>query len=473
MTTPAALLPLAIVAGGALAVLLLDAFWKRESKTHLAALSLAVLGAAAAFAVRLWGSSASYFEAAALRLDDAGILATLILLTAAAFAVLLAWGWNRRLDADFGEFYGLLLLAVSGLMIMAQTRDLLVVFLGLEVFSVSAYGLTALKRNDDAASEAAVKYFLMGSFAGAFLVFGLAVLYGQTGSFGIAEAGAVLGNGPLALLGFGFVLTGLAFKLALAPFHMWAPDVYEGAPTPVAGFIAVAPKAAGFLVLLRLAAAVPPSVWASAPVFPFLYGVAALTLVLGNLGALRQQSVKRMLAYSSIAHAGTMAIAILAVDGSSLFFYLINYVFMGLGAFAALTAMSGKGREYSRLDDFAGAGFKYPWIGVPFAVILVSMAGFPPTGGFLAKFLVYSAGVKAGLIPLVVLGVLTSLVAVAYYVRIVVVMYMKPPAADVEIETENPSALLVLFLGLVGMFQLGLLPGNILAFVRRAAESIF
>jgi NADH-quinone oxidoreductase subunit N len=345
MTTPAALLPLAIVAGGALAVLLLDAFWKRESKTHLAALSLAVLGAAAAFAVRLWGSSASYFEAAALRLDDAGILATLILLTAAAFAVLLAWGWNRRLDADFGEFYGLLLLAVSGLMIMAQTRDLLVVFLGLEVFSVSAYGLTALKRNDDAASEAAVKYFLMGSFAGAFLVFGLAVLYGQTGSFGIAEAGAVLGNGPLALLGFGFVLTGLAFKLALAPFHMWAPDVYEGAPTPVAGFIAVAPKAAGFLVLLRLAAAVPPSVWASAPVFPFLYGVAALTLVLGNLGALRQQSVKRMLAYSSIAHAGTMAIAILAVDGSSLFFYLINYVFMGLGAFAALTAMSGKGRE--------------------------------------------------------------------------------------------------------------------------------
>ncbi|MCX6561520.1 MAG: NADH-quinone oxidoreductase subunit N [Candidatus Aminicenantes bacterium] len=468
-----ALLPLAVVSAGAIFVLLLDAFWKRESKAHLAVVSLVILGASAFFTIGLWGRDASFFFGSSLRLDDAAILTTLLLLAAAAFTVLLGWGWIQRLDAAFGEFYGLLLLAAAGLMIMAQTRDLLVVFLGLEVFSVSAYGLTGLKRNDDKASEAAVKYFLTGSFAGAFLVFGLAVLFGLTGSFGIAETAASLGSGPTALLGFGFLLSGLAFKLALAPFHMWAPDVYEGAPTPIAGFFAVAPKAAGFLVLLRLVAAVPKAVWVSLPVFPFLYAVAALTLVVGNLGALRQKNLKRLLAYSSIAHAGTMAIAVLAGDGASLFFYLANYLFMGLGAFAALTAMSSHGREYNELDDFAGAGFKYPWIGAIFAVILISMAGFPPTGGFLAKFLVFSAGVKAGLTPLVILGVVTSLLAVAYYLRVVVVMYMRDPAPGVEIEIENPSALLVLFLGLVGVIQLGLFPANILHFIRQAAASLF
>ncbi|MDD8025986.1 MAG: NADH-quinone oxidoreductase subunit N [Acidobacteriota bacterium] len=472
MTLPTAVFPLAVTAFGAIAVLLLDAFGKRDSKTPLAVLSLMILAASAVLAGRLWGRSAFGFGGL-MRLDDAAILVSMIVLLAAAFTVLLGWQWNRRLDAAFGEFYGLLLLAAAGLMIMAQTADLLVVFLGLEVFSVSAYGLTGLKRNDDKASEAAVKYFLIGSFAGAFMVFGLAILFGLNESFGITQTAACLGTGLPAQLGFGFLLAGLGFKLALVPFHMWAPDVYEGAPTPIAGFFSIAPKAAGFLVLSRLVAAVPKDVWKGLPIFPFLYAVAAATLIIGNLAALRQKNLKRLLAYSSISHAGTMLIAVLAGDGASLLFYLAVYLFMGLGAFAALTAMSAPGREYVHLDDFAGAGFRYPWIGAIFTVLLLSLAGFPPTGGFLAKFLVFSAGVRAGLVPLVVLGVVTSLIAVAYYLRVIVAMYMRDPAPGVDIEAENPPALLVLFLGLVGVLQLGLFPANILHFIRQAAASIF
>jgi len=428
--------------------------------------------AAAFFCIRLWGRNIAAFNGN-LRWDNAAILISLILLLSAIFTVLIAWRWIEKQNAAFGEFYGLLLLALAGLMIMVETSDLLIVFLGLEVFSVSAYALTGMKKNDPRASEAAVKYFLIGSFAGAFLVFGLAILFGAAGTFEIAGIVAAVDASNtlsvLPLLGFGLVVIGLAFKIGLVPFHMWQPDVYEGAPTPVTSFFIMAPKTAGFLVLWRLF----QSLWPSLPVgkdmvFAFLYAVAILTMVVGNLGALRQRNLKRLLAYSSIAQAGYMLIAVLARDGSGLAFYLVNYLFMSAGAFAALAAMTRERREYGDLEDFAGIGFRYPWIGAIFTVILLSMAGFPPTGGFLAKFTVFGAAVREGLTPLVIVGVLTSLLSVYYYLRIVVVMYMKESDRAIDIEVENPSVLLVLFLCLYGVLQLGILPGNILHFIRQA-----
>jgi NADH-quinone oxidoreductase subunit N len=472
MSALAAAAPLAALAGGAILVLLADAFRPRRSKALLAALSLLVLAASAALAARQWGRGGSAFGGL-LRLDDAALFTGGLILGAAAAAVCFGWKWSHRLDAAFGEFYGLLLLASAGLLIMVQTRDLLIVFLGLEVFSVSAYGMTGLKRGDDDASEAAVKYFLTGSFAAAFMVFGLAVLFGRSGSFDISAAASRLGPDPAAWLGVGLFILGLAYKLALVPFHMWAPDVIQGAPTPTAGFLAVAPKAAAFLVLLRLAAAAPREAGTAGPGLLFLCGVAAASLVIGNLAGLRQLSLKRLLAYSGIAHAGTMLIAVLAGDGPSLLFYMAAYTIMGLGAFASLTAMSRSGREFVRLDDLAGAGFRHPWIGAALTIQLLSLAGFPPASGFLAKWLVFSAGVQAGLTPIVVLAVILSLVAVAYYLKVVVALYMRDPAPDVEIEAVHPAVMLVLLLTAAGTLLLGIFPSALLGLIRQAAASLF
>ena len=472
MNTLATLLPLLAVAGGAIIVLLVDAFWRRPSKNPLAYLTLAFLATAAAASVRLWDAGAEAFEGA-LRFDRPALLFSLFLILAASFTVLLAMRWMAQQNAAFGEFYGLLLLSLAGLMIMVSTRDLLIVFLGLEVFSVSAYALTGLKRNDERSEEAAAKYLLMGSFAAAFMVFGLALLFGAGGSFDIGlifGAANAAGWPASALAGLGLVITGLAFKIALVPFHMWQPDVYQGAPTPVSGYFVVAPKTAGFLVLLRL---MLPLGQGGAAIRYFLYAVAALTMLIGNIGALRQKNLKRLFAYSSISHAGYILVAVLALDARGMAFYLVSYLFLGLGAFAALTAMSRPGREFGELDDFAGVGFRYPWIGAIFSVILLAMAGFPPLSGFLAKFYVFSAAVRAGLVPLVLIGVLTSLISVAYYLRVIAAMYMLEPDHPVDIDVENPAVLLVLFLCLYGVLQLGVFPGNILQVIRQAMSGLF
>jgi NADH-quinone oxidoreductase subunit N len=253
---------------------------------------------------------------------------------------------------------------------------------------------------------------------------------------------------------------------------MWTPDVYEGAPTPVTAFFSVGPKAAGFAVLIRLFLNFWDSAQNGGVLFWALWTISVLTMVLGNLVALRQTNVKRLLAYSSIAHAGYILVAILARDQASLIFYLAAYLFMNIGAFAALVGLTNKGTEYLELDDFAGIGFRYPWIGGTLSVFLLSLAGFPPTAGFLAKFFVFSAAARAGLVPLVVIGVLASLVSVFYYLRIIVVMYMREPVRDVNIEVENPALFLVLFLCLYGVLQLGIFPGNILIVIRQAVASL-
>jgi len=373
---------------------------------------------------------------------------------------------------NLGEYCGLVLLAVAGLMIMASSADWLVVFLGLEVLSVASYALTGLKTMDRASTEAAAKYFLVGSFAGAFFVFGLALVFGATGSLALS---GVLGGGagppglaPAAAAGLGLILAALGFKIAVAPFHMWAPDVYEGAPTPVTAFLTVGPKAAGLAVLFRLFAPLLRDGPSGSFFVQALAVMAFLTMFAGNLAALRQKSVKRLLAYSSIAHTGYLLIAIVASDGPGLVFYLAAYLFMNLGAFGVLAAMSGKGPERVSLEDFAGLARRYPWLAAALSVFLLSLAGFPPTAGFLAKFYVLGAAVREGYAWLAVAAVVASLVSAAYYLKVIVFMYMKDGDAVPAADMDNPALYLVVFLCLFGVVQLGIWPGNLLTIIRLA-----
>lgn len=467
--------PLSIVVFAALCILLLEVIFKKENRSYLAYISIFFLLICGYICLRFWNKDYFYFNEY-LSLDNLSLLFSLLLIITTLFVILLSIKYISLQDTNHGELYALLLLALSGMFIMISSKDLLVIFLGLEVLSISSYALAGLRRNDEKSSEAAVKYFLLGSFASAFLVYGMALLYGASHSTDISQ---IIGHfqsessmSLMALVGMGLVIIGFGFKIAVVPFHMWTPDVYQGAPTPITAFFSVGPKAVGFAVLLRLFYPYWTSAFDSRVIFTILWVISVLTMIVGNLAALRQTNVKRILAYSSIAHAGYLMIAILSQDNASLVFYLTVYLFMNIGAFAAVIALGKKDKEYVELEDYAGIGFKYPWIGATFSVFLFSLAGFPPTGGFLAKFYVFSAAVNQGLESLVIIAVLASLISVFYYLRIMVYMYMKKPSYEIEINLDNPALFLVLFLCLYGVLQLGVFPGNILFFIREAVSSL-
>ena len=469
-----ALVPLMVIVFAALLVMILEVFIKRDNKDYLAYISLVFLVICASVCILFWNQAYSYFNEN-LILDNFSLFFTFILVITTGFVILLSMKYIALQDANYGEYYALLLLALSGVVIMISSLDLLVIILGLEVLSISSYALAGLRRTDEKSSEAAVKYFLLGSFATAFLIYGLALLYGTTQTtdipFIIQYFSSQADLGLMALIGLGMIVIGFGFKIAVVPFHMWTPDVYQGAPTPITAFFSVVPKAVGFAILARIFFPYWKTALDPQTIFWLLWVISVLTMVIGNLVALRQTNVKRILAYSSIAHAGYLLVAILARDSSSLVFYLTVYLFMNIGAFAAVIALSKKGKEYLELRDYAGVGFKYPWIGITLSVFLISLAGFPPTGGFLAKFYVFSSAVKQGLVPLVIIGVLASLVSVFYYLRIIVYMYMREPAEEIEIAVENPALFLVLFLCLYGVLQLGLFPRYILILIQQAVSA--
>jgi NADH-quinone oxidoreductase subunit N len=459
MNTIFTLLPLLIIVAASLLVMILEVFFKREDRSYLAYVSLLFLIASAAVCVKFWNKGYSYFDGS-LSLNNLSLFFIILLIVATFLVILISMKYLTLQNANYGEYYALLLFALSGMIIMVSSSDLIVIFLGLEVLSLSSYALAGLRRQDEKSNEAAVKYFLLGSFASAFLVLGIAFLYGATQTTEIPsiiqglQSGA--SSGTLGLVGLGLIVVGFGFKVAVVPFHMWTPDVYQGAPTPITAFFSVGPKAVGFAVLLRIFTPYFQDALESELMFGLLWIIAAVTMIAGNLIALRQTNVKRILAYSSIAHAGYLMVALLAQDTQSLVFYLTAYLFMNIGAFAAVISLGKKDHEYLELEDYKGIGFRYPWIGATFAVFLI----------------VFSAAVKQGLVSLVIIGVLASLVSVFYYLRIIIYMYMKDPSYEVDINIDNPALFLALFLCLYGVLQLGIFPGNIVVLIRQAVASL-
>jgi NADH-quinone oxidoreductase subunit N len=466
MMNIAALAPLVATAGAALLILVVDAFGSGKGGRASGPLAVGGLAAASILNGRVWGRGIVAFGGT-LTMDDVAVLSIGLILLVGILIVLIGHKFVSDLKMDLGAYHALLLLACSGLVIMVSSGNLLVILLGLEVLSISSYALAGLRRDAPESLEAAVKYFLMGSLAAAFTILGLAFVHGGSGSLEVAIIGQTAPSAILAA-GLALVLVGLGFKIALVPFHMWAPDVYQGAPTPVSAFFATGSKIAGFIVLFRLISPAGGGKGLSGPIGTGLAALAALTMIAGSLAALKQRNIKRLLAYSSIVHSGYSLLAIISGDGPGLVFYLAVYAMMSAGAFGSVLAAGSAGRERLEIEDFAGLGTTSPWTGAVFSVFLLSLAGFPPTGGFLAKFLVFSRAVDRGLVPLVIIAVLASLVSVYYYLRVIVVMYMRPPGTGLPGDPDQPALFLALFFALVATLQLGIMPGNILALIRSA-----
>ncbi|MBU2612036.1 MAG: NADH-quinone oxidoreductase subunit N, partial [Chloroflexi bacterium] len=355
------------------------------------------------------------------------------------------YGYLKRMDLERGEYYVLMLFSISGMMLMAQAADLIVIFLALELLSIPLYVLAAFARPRADSEEAGLKYFLLGAFATGFVVYGIALVFGATANTslaGIVSASFVdLYNPTLMLIGAALILVGFSFKVAAVPFHMWTPDVYQGAPTPVTGFMAVGAKAAGFAALLRVFVTAFPSL--SADLVPVLWALAALTMVIGNLVAISQTNIKRMLAYSSIAHAGYILMAFVPYGQpqvmpdavASALFYLVAYALTSFGAWSVVIALEKPDAQGLEISDYAGLGRRKPALAAAMTIFMLSLTGMPPTLGLVGKFYLFRTVIEGGFIGLAVIGVLTSLISAYYYLRVVVTMYMREGEPQVEGES--------------------------------------
>jgi len=409
--------------------------------------------------------------------DPFALFFRVLFLIVALLTVLASLEYTRREGIDMGEYYVLVLLATVGMMLMASGTNLVVIFLGLEIMSIAIYILAALMRQDVRAVEAAFKYFLLGAFASVFLVYGIALTYASTGSMDLKAIAEVFETRvwvqglPIAVLGLALLVVGFGFKIALVPFHMWTPDVYQGAPTSITAFMATGVKAAAFAGFLRVLFSALPSF--SAHWTEILWVLAVVSMTVGNVIALAQSDIKRMLAYSSIAHAGYILVAVVAgndLGKSSVLFYLLAYVFMNIGAFTVLILLGRKGEEHVTLADYAGIGFKYPLLGAAMGTFMLSLAGIPPMAGFMAKFYVFSAAVKEGFYWLAVIGVLNSAVAAYYYLRVLIFMYFRDPETEITVQAFSPAAVLVVIISVWGVLHIGILPSSFLAFAQRSIQ---
>jgi NADH-quinone oxidoreductase subunit N len=406
------------------------------------------------------GATASFDPLrASLRLDGLTSVSVVIVALGALLCVWLSSTYLIALHINHGEYYALLLLAVSGMLVSIGAESLMLLYIGLELMNNPVYVLAAFDRRRLRSGEAGIKYFLLGAFASAILLFGIALLYGATGRLDYAGLGEVItSTSPLAMLGVAMILVGIAFKIGLTPFHQWAPDVYEGAPTPITAFLSVSVKAAAIFVLARLTFG--PLHALSELMAPVFWVLAAASIVVGNLMAMLQSNVKRMLAYSGIAHAGYMMIAF--VTGSeaafvALAFYLLVYTFFNLGAFGVLIALTGGGREYEQVEDFAGLAAQRPVLAAAMTLFMLALIGVPGTAGFFAKFQLFEAALGRGEIGLVVLAILGSAVSVYYYLRLPVAMYMREPAGLAGSETAS-NELVVLSICAAATIYLGFFP---------------
>lgn len=472
----AAIMPETILSVVAMVLLLVNVFVPSENKSYLGVLSLVGLVATGASVIGGWGVPQDGFGGAILQ-DNFAIFFKVIFLISAGLAILIVDKYVVREEINHGELYPLILFSVVGMMLMASGTDLMVIFLGLEVLSVCLYVLAGFNRASLKSNEAGLKYFLLGAFSTAFLVYGMALTYGATGTTKIGKiAGYVMTNSavasnPLFVVGMLLIAVGFSFKIAAAPFHMWTPDVYEGAPTPITAFMSAGPKAAGFAAFLRVMVFAFPMLkdnWTT-----LLWVLAVLTMTVGNIIALSQDNIKRMLAYSSIAHAGYALVGFTACNAegaAGILFYMLSYTFMNIGAFAVIILIGKKGEANGNVQDFAGLGYKKPLLAVIFSVFLFSLAGIPPTAGFIGKFYLFSAAIKSGYIWLAIIGVLNSAASVYYYLRVMVYMYFKPGEEDFDWAGATPAIALCLFLCVATTLVLGVVPGTVLELAQKAVQ---
>ncbi|MCL4830845.1 MAG: NADH-quinone oxidoreductase subunit N [Caldilineaceae bacterium] len=431
------LLPEIVLIVGAMIVMMADiARRKQNDPGILPGLSLVTLLVSLGAAVYIWNQPTAEYMAGATS-DAFSLGVRLVVGIAAIFGVLLSGDYLPIIRKQSGEYYSLLLLAASGMMLMGSATDLIVLFIALEIFSLGLYILSGFYRENPRSTEAAMKYFLLGAFASSFFVYGAALLYGAGGSTNYAAIGAALSSGAgnlgLALPGIALLVVGFGFKVSLVPFHMWTPDVYQGAPTPVTAFMSVGTKAAAFAGFIRVLLIALPSLqpqWGIA-----LAVLAVVTMTVGNLTALRQTSIKRMLAYSSVAHAGYLLVGIVpgTTEGSSAaLFYLFAYAFMNIGAFAVAIAMEKAGEGDVDQSRLAGVSARYPMLALAMAIFMLSLAGIPPLAGFFGKFFLFKAAVDGGWAWLVAVGVLNSAISAYYYLRVTVTMYFSDATEVVE-----------------------------------------
>ncbi len=371
-----------------------------------------------------------------------------------------------------GEYYALILFGTVGMMLMSSAIELVMIFIALEISSISTYILAGMRRRAAESAEASLKYFLLGSFATAFFLYGVAMIYGATGTTNIYNIANVLHTqqSTLAYLAVGLMFVGLGFKVASAPFHVWTPDVYEGSPAPVVALMSTGPKAAAFAVLLRVLFATGAPGW-----FWMVWVSAALSMTLGNIGALVQQNVKRLLAYSSIAHAGYLLVAFAAgrqTGISAAMFYTASYAAMNVGAFAVVSHFASAGEKYVTLDDYAGLGRRSPLLAGILTIFLLSLIGIPATGGFFAKFYVFSAALQSGLVWLTIIGVINSAIAAYYYLRIIVYMYMRDERNEAPVARIPVGLGIGLAISLIMTIYLGVLPGRVLEYALQGAQDL-
>ncbi len=395
-----------------------------------------------------------------IRLDRFANLAIAIVCVAGILVCALSTDYLNELRINHGEYYALLLIATAGMVLMVSAVDLLMVYLGLEMMSIPIYVLAGFDRRKLRSNESSLKYFVLGAFASGLLLYGMALLYGATGSTHFDDVRAGFGqDDPIALIGLGLLVVGFTFKIASVPFHQWAPDVYEGAPTSVTAFMAVTVKTTAFLTLLRVV--VGAFEGATETLHDVFWALAVLTMLVGNVMAVIQDNVKRMLAYSSIAHAGYLLVGFVAATSeawSAIVFYLFVYVFMNLGAFGVIVVLAHRGRDAERFDDFAGLGRQRPALAALMVLFMLALAGIPGTGGFIAKFTLFWAAVEAGEVPLAVIAVLASLVSVYYYLRLPVVMFMRDPGEDPRRMTTGSGEGFVLLVCAALVLLLGIFP---------------
>ena len=408
-----------------------------------------------------------------VRVNNFSVFFHVLVIVIAIVVILTSYEYMAMQKLRAGEYYGLILFGLVGMCLMSSGVELVLIFISLEISSISTYILAGFRRGSATSSESSLKYFLLGSFATAFFLYGVALMFGATGSTNIDAISTALnsGNVPvLAYIAMALMFIGLGFKVAAAPFHVWTPDVYEGAPAPIVGFMSTAPKAAVFAVLLRIVfeANAPGRFW-------LIWVSAALSMTLGNVAALVQNNVKRLLAYSSIAHAGYIMLAFAAkpeLGAPAVMFYTAAYAAMNVGAFAVVSHLGNEGERYVTLDDYAGLGRKAPILAGTLGIFLISLIGIPITGGFFAKFYVFSAALQSNLVGLTIIGVINSAIGAYYYLKIIVVMYMRDAREEVPV-LPMPLALgAALAISLAATIYLGVVPDRMLGFLRQSTREL-